>query len=98
MKGALFAIAIYMGTGSVVSEAMLHPSGDNTLAAILAIVAAMYTFKNRIADTELEDAKQALKAARVALASHNALLRAIYEACDANNVEPLKAYLRASFK
>lgn len=98
MKGAMFAIAVYVGTGGVVSEAMINPTMDNFVAAVLAMCASFYTFEKRLDETTLADAKKALTAARKQLAEQNALLRAMRDAVDADDLEPIRAYWRRAGK
>lgn len=91
----IFAVAIYVGCGGVWSNAMVNPTLDNMVAAAIAAFAAFTMMERRITVDEINDAKKALVAARKQLADQNMLLRAMREAVDANDLEPIKAYWRA---
>jgi hypothetical protein len=84
----LFAIAIYVGCGVVWSGAMIEPTEDNVVSALLGAVAVYYTL-NQLPMLE------AIKAARIELRKQNDLLRVMNEALQADSVEPLRKYFNA---
>lgn len=91
----VFAIAIYIGASNTAARAMIDPTSDNVVAAVIAMVCVTYTLQRRITSTEMDDMKKALVAARKQLADQNMLLRAMREAVNANDLEPIRAYWRA---
>jgi len=62
------------------------------LAGMLALYAAMSVLMQRLSESALEDSRRAVASARKQIAEYNALLAAMKEAIDTNDVTPLRRY------